>query len=120
MGDGVREGGTCKKETALEHYVSTQNLELTCFTVLDFRLAISANDHHAILSPPTWKGNEMKNYGLAATSNSFESRMQVPYRDNPLPVAAEVQVGGARGWQPQRGVELGACAEVPHLRRIAL
>ena len=46
--------------------------------------------------------------------------MQAPYRDNPLSVAAEVQVGGARGWQPQRGVEFGACAEVPNLRRIAL
>ena len=46
--------------------------------------------------------------------------MQIPYRDNPLSVAAEVQVGGARGLQPQRGVELGACAEVPNLQRIAL
>ena len=102
------------------HFISTQNLELTCFTVLDLRLAISANDHHAILSPPTWKGNDVKNYGLAATSKSFLSKMQIPYCDNPLSVAAEVQVGGARGWQPQRGVEFGACAEVPNLRRIAL
>ena len=46
--------------------------------------------------------------------------MQVPYRDNPLSVAAEVQIGGACGSQPQRGVEFGACAEVPNLRGMAL
>ena len=60
------------------------------------------------------------NEKLAVTSKSFLSKMQVRYRDNPLSVAAEVQVGGARGWQPQWGVEFGACAEVPNLRRIAL
>ena len=63
VGEGAREGGTCKKDASLVHFVSIKNLELTCFTVLDFRLAISANDHHAILSPPTWKGNDVKNYG---------------------------------------------------------
>ena len=61
--------------------------------------------------------NERTNSDIRVIPTQCVGPCSIPHRDNPLAVAAKVQIGDAGGPQPQRGVEFGAGAEVPDLPR---